>query len=404
MARERGLYRRKDSRFWWINLVLRDGHRVCQNTGRVERTEAEAYVVRLKNEAIEARQQGLLGIFVWQQAVIRYLEEFADKRSLFNDKDHLKKLDPYLRSLRLDAIDMTALQPYIRDCKSKDGVSNATVNRALEVVRRILNVAHQDWRWLRGVPKIRMLKEPRRRVRFLRREEADRLIAALPAHMKPIVQFALATGCRAGEIHGLEWTRVDLVRKVAWLDHGTTKSGEGRGIPLNADGGARGDAGSASALVLHLRRSAHPPELDSLGQGQAACRHRGLPFPRAEAHLGLLARAERNLTAGTDGAGRLEVVRDGAALCAPGPGETKVRGQSHRAATGRCESESRAAWQKRSRERYVFATFSQLSIADQRQVIDRFRAPGEIRTPDPQVRSLMLYPAELRARRARIVS
>jgi len=53
--------------------------------------------------------------------------------------------------------------------------------------------------------------------------------------MKPIVQFALATGCRAGEIHGLEWSRVDLARKVAWLDHGTTKSGEGRGIPLNAD-------------------------------------------------------------------------------------------------------------------------------------------------------------------------
>ncbi len=27
-----------------------------------------------------------------------------------------------------------------------------------------------------------------------------------------------------------------------------------------------------------------------------------------------------------------------------------------------------------------------------------FGAPGEIRTPDPQVRSLVLYPAELRAR------
>jgi hypothetical protein len=80
MARERGLYRRKDSRFWWINLVLPDGRRVCQSTGCVERTEAEAYVVRLKNEAIEARQQGLLGIFVWQQAVIRYLEEFAGNK------------------------------------------------------------------------------------------------------------------------------------------------------------------------------------------------------------------------------------------------------------------------------------------------------------------------------------
>jgi integrase len=142
----------------------------------------------------------------------------------------LKKLDPYLRSLKLDAIDMAVLQPFIRDRKLKDGVSNATVNRALEVVRRILNVAHQDWRWLNGVPKVRMLKEPRRRVRFLRREEADRLIEAWPEHMKPIVEFALSTG-RAGEILGLEWTRVDLDRKVAWLDHGTTKSGDGRGPP-----------------------------------------------------------------------------------------------------------------------------------------------------------------------------
>jgi hypothetical protein len=29
-------------------------------------------------------------------------------------------------------------------------------------------------------------------------------------------------------------------------------------------------------------------------------------------------------------------------------------------------------------------------------------APEEIRTPDPQIRSLVLYPAELRARRDRI--
>ena len=52
------------------------------------RTDAESYAVRLKNDALEARQQGLLGIFVWQQAVVRYLEEFVDKRSLSDDKDH----------------------------------------------------------------------------------------------------------------------------------------------------------------------------------------------------------------------------------------------------------------------------------------------------------------------------
>ncbi|MGH8336405.1 MAG: site-specific integrase, partial [Gammaproteobacteria bacterium] len=41
-----------------------------------------------------------------------------------------------------------------------------------------------------------------------------------------------------GEILGLEWSRVDLERRVAWLDHGATKSGDGRGIPLNTDAAA----------------------------------------------------------------------------------------------------------------------------------------------------------------------
>ena len=39
----------------------------------------------------------------------------------------------------------------------------------------------------------------------------------------------------AGEILGLEWSRVDFARKVAWLDHGKKKSGEGRSIPLCAN-------------------------------------------------------------------------------------------------------------------------------------------------------------------------
>ena len=50
------------------------------------------------------------------------------------------------------------------------------------------------------------------------------MTAALAAQMQPIVQSTLAIGCRAGEIHGFEWSRVDLVRKAAGLDQGTTKS------------------------------------------------------------------------------------------------------------------------------------------------------------------------------------
>ncbi len=55
-----------------------------------------------------------------------------------------------------------------------------------------------------------------------------------------------------------------------------------------------------------------------------------LPLPRPEAHLGLLARAEWHLAAGGHGARWLEVVRDGAALCAPRGGEAEATLSSER--------------------------------------------------------------------------
>jgi integrase len=235
MAREKGLYRRKDSPFWWVKLVLPDGRRVCQSTRLEVLEDAEEFLIRLKAEAYEAARSGIPAEQKWQAAVVRYLEDNADKQSLRDDRDHLQKLDPYLRDKRLADINMDVLRPFVRERKQVDRVANATVNRALEIVRRILYLARDDWEWILRVPKIRMLKEPKRRVRFIRDDEADRLIEALPVHLGPVVRFALATGCRMREILQLEWSRVDFDRRVSWLDHGTTKNGDARGIPLNRD-------------------------------------------------------------------------------------------------------------------------------------------------------------------------
>lgn len=235
MAREKGLYRRKDSPYWWVNLVLPDGRRICKSTRLKVLKDAEEYVTRLKAEAYEAARTGIPREHTWQEAVVQYLEDSVDKRSLRDDKDHLKLLDPYLRGKRLQDITIEVLRPFILKRKQEDQVANATVNRALEIVRRILYLARDEWGWITRVPKIRMLKEPKRRVRFLKEQEADRLIKALPEHLVPIVRFALATGCRMREVLHMEWTRVDFDRRVAWLDPGTTKNGDGRGIPLNRD-------------------------------------------------------------------------------------------------------------------------------------------------------------------------
>ncbi len=173
----------------------------------------------------------------------------------------MQALDPYLRDKRLSDINMDVLWSFIRDRRERDGVKNSTINRALEIVRRILNLAHQDWGWLQRVPRVRMLKVPKGRIRFLTHEEADRLNEALPEHLRPVVRYALASGCRMSEILHLEWSRVDFGRRVAWLDPGTTKNGEGRGIPLNKDAvlALRPSTGSMLGGALRTRASRWGP-------------------------------------------------------------------------------------------------------------------------------------------------
>ena len=75
-------------------------------------------------------------------------------------------------------------------------------------------MARDEWQWIDAMPKIRFLTGETERDRWLTREEADRLIAVSPPHLAALIRFALATGCRAREITGLEWNRVDLARRT----------------------------------------------------------------------------------------------------------------------------------------------------------------------------------------------
>jgi len=85
-----------------------------------------------------------------------------------------------------------------------------------------------------GVPRVRLLRSTTRVIAgWLTPQEADRLLAVAPPHLQALIRFALATGCRAREITGLECDRVDLKRRTAWLNH--TKNGTPRGLPLNRD-------------------------------------------------------------------------------------------------------------------------------------------------------------------------
>ena len=152
----------------------------------------------------------------WNEAVVRWLKESGHKATLGMDKAHLRWLDRFLGGKHLDEISRNLIDR-ITDARLAEGLSNATVNRSLEVLRAILRRCTNDWEWLDRVPQVRMLKEPTRRVRFITREEARKLLSELPAHMADMAAFSLATGLRKGNVTGLQWTQVDMVRRLAWI-------------------------------------------------------------------------------------------------------------------------------------------------------------------------------------------
>ena len=154
----------------------------------------------------------------------------------------------------LDAIDRDLINRITR-ARIKDGVSNASVNRTLEILRAILRQAAFDWEWIERAPKVRMLPEPKKRIRWLTREEADRLLAELPAHLQATARFTLATGLRERNVTGLEWSQVDLSRRMAWIHPDQAKARKPITVPLNDDAVVvlRGERGKHAVRVFTFR-------------------------------------------------------------------------------------------------------------------------------------------------------
>jgi len=119
-----------------------------------------------------------------------------------------------------------------------EGVSRATCNREIALLRHCINKAIQ-WGLLSGdnpAAKVRAFKE-RHRVRFLSKDERRRLLRACSESSQPLllpfVKLALLTGLRSGELHALLWADVDLRTGTLIVRRG--KGDKSRIVPLNAE-------------------------------------------------------------------------------------------------------------------------------------------------------------------------
>jgi integrase len=219
---------------YWVSFTDPQGRRVQRSTGTKDRQAAQELHDKLKADAWRIAKLGEKPRRSWQEAVMRYLSETGHKATHEDDKAHLRWVRPHLDGKYLDEIGRDLLDRITTD-RAAGGVSNATVNRTLEVVRAVLRKAVHEWEWAERVPKVRMLPEPKRRVRFLTHEEADRLLVELPAHLAEMARFSLATGLRERNVTHLTWDQVDLERRHAFIHADQAKARKPIAVPLNAD-------------------------------------------------------------------------------------------------------------------------------------------------------------------------
>lgn len=120
-----------------------------------------------------------------------------------------------------------------------------TINNILTTLRTILNLAY-EYELIDRVPRIKKEKVPKQDPEFLSFKESEKLLAATPDEWKALVDTAILTGLRRGELMELRWgdlhfkTRKPYIRVSRGLDilpgpvyrPKETKGGRARSVPM----------------------------------------------------------------------------------------------------------------------------------------------------------------------------
>ncbi|VVE72472.1 integrase [Pandoraea anapnoica] len=116
-----------------------------------------------------------------------------------------------------------------RDARLKE-VKPGSVARQMNLLFAAINRARAEWGCAIPECKVARPKSPPHRDRILSEgEEAE--LSAKAGEFRPVIEFAVATAMRQGEIAALKWADIDLSRKVARLH--TSKNGLPRDVPLS---------------------------------------------------------------------------------------------------------------------------------------------------------------------------
>jgi integrase len=222
-----------DGNRWSYDFTHR-GRRI-RHGGFMNKVQAETAMLREKTRLIDED----LGLVKPKAEAVSF-DAFADdfmrlyskpgKRSWRRDETALAHAREFFNGKMLPDITTRDVEAYKAERAVR--VEPGTVNRELMALKTLFTKAI-EWGKLEASPaaKVKRFKEPPPRDRILTTDEAQRLLEAADAELRPILEVALGTGMRRGEILALRWADVDLVRGI--ISVRMSKSGKPRLVPVS---------------------------------------------------------------------------------------------------------------------------------------------------------------------------
>jgi integrase len=223
-----GLYQRAGT--WWVDFYT-GGKRVQESTGTKNKREAQ----RLHALRISEVERGVYARPVkisFHDFGERYMDHAkTHKRSWDRDEQMLKRLEEFFGPVMLNAITLQRVEEY-QQARVRE-VSPSTVNRETALLKHMFNLADR-WELTTGRNPVRYCKflfEDNLQFQTLSEADEKALLAHCLPYLQDLIQFAINTGLRCGDIFRLTWEEVDFDEKR--INIVMQKSRKRLSVPLN---------------------------------------------------------------------------------------------------------------------------------------------------------------------------
>lgn len=210
----------RNGRTWRIRDLV-GGRKTTLKSGYATKTAAKDGMVTLRADALRGDSLVPRGgqrtlnhwIDVWLPAYEVSLKPSSSHSELARVRNHIR---PLLGHLPLDEIDTLTVQQWVAwlltGRAGRKPLAGKTVRNCHGILHKIMQGAVTA-RLIRGNPcsDTKLPKRVHKEMRFLTEPEFGRLLAAMPAHWRPLVLLLVSTGLRWGEAIGLRVGRIDLL-------------------------------------------------------------------------------------------------------------------------------------------------------------------------------------------------